>query len=988
MSQVGAGLFHAGDVSFLSTFATMPGSRPGSKGSKRDSRPNSRDRATPRDAEPDPDPEAPLPTHPLTLSFSFDMAEVTEPLPEPPGEGEEPPAEEEEKPPWQPLAGTYFSFTLPAEAGTTAEGEPVTFDLAHPLSGEGAPEASSAELVVSEALIRWLVVEAQGHLPLVLRRRGVDGAEDADVCPLPMDLGPLIFRKDGKDSASARFRAAGAPSSAAEELAPLPVEAAELATSVAVTVASDVPLLTPELLYALNPLSVTLVRADGLPSAYSGTPYRRPYEELSERCAPVTVNWSLLGTEYTSSPQPHGESLLYRERKLLLAGSRVIEPAELARQLREKGLRLELHDRDPLPPPEPPPPEPTEGEEGAEPPAPAEPEAEGEEGEEGAEVVEEEPDSSQHPPFGVTTKSLAELIPRRSTDAAPLYQPRGIPVRAQRRLMLELDVQPCERPKKRPEPEEAAAEYYAGAYVEHGTTVSVTLELAAPLRAERKPKPRAELQRIVTMIRYTDTPMMHALLGVAKAANDAIGMNSASKWEEYKEAAREDLDLITGMQLVDGETRLFFFEGLAATDDNAMGRLGKILERQVPNSSTAFTLMNTQITFPERLYNTFEMPMKLIKIRAPLPALLIRPDIYQYLRVSEGCRDALLCLGSLLGSQTLRLAFKATAFPNWEHMLQLEKKFGGVQLVADREGVTNDDDEDDAYDLATGAPAAAGGRAHRHRAAPRKDQTDSENELWYRSLKERAEQEPVNWLAKNIADLPRPPTPQPLPAWYLDAIPKITGPVYMYSGQRLNQTDVQKEALRLAIEKLHREQGVQRTYNRNFLWADSVGDREPRKPTREAIAAGTLKIDPHLTPWDLKQPIVANKDGTRSSYRILQPSDYRDAELNEPWDEIAVRNSRKPVERDTNPPPNATKHPKRWNPNPSPSGRRRRDRSRGLVHCRRARPCARARGHQMSRAQRGETRACVEHAKGDARMRPARARACTSAATSAARACT
>jgi len=63
---------------------------------------------------------------------------------------------------------------------------------------------------------------------------------------------------------------------------------------------------------------------------------------------------------------------------------------------------------------------------------------------------------------------------------------------------------------------------------------------------------------------------------------------------------------------------------------------------------------------------------------------------------------------------------------------------------------------------------------------------------------------------------------------------------------------------------------------------------------------------------------------TRSSFRMLQPSDYRDAELNEAWDEVAVRNSRKPVERDTNPntnpPSNATKHPRRWNPNPSPAG--------------------------------------------------------------------
>ena len=117
-----------------------------------------------------------------------------------------------------------------------------------------------------------------------------------------------------------------------------------------------------------------------------------------------------------------------------------------------------------------------------------------------------------------------------------------------------------ERPKAKPEPEEAAAEYHAGSYVESGTLVTVYVELASPLGAEGKPKPKAELQRIVTLIRYADTPVLHALLAVVKAANDAIGMGSASAWESYKESAREDLDLVTGVHLVDGECRLFFFE--------------------------------------------------------------------------------------------------------------------------------------------------------------------------------------------------------------------------------------------------------------------------------------------------------------------------------------------------------------------------------------------------------------------------------------------
>ena len=57
-------------------------------------------------------------------------------------------------------------------------------------------------------------------------------------------------------------------------------------------------------------------------------------------------------------------------------------------------------------------------------------------------------------------------------------------------------------------------------------------------------------------------------------------MNSASAWEAYKESKRDDLDLITGLQLVDSEVRLFILEGHAAAGTNGMAKLHALLERQ------------------------------------------------------------------------------------------------------------------------------------------------------------------------------------------------------------------------------------------------------------------------------------------------------------------------------------------------------------------------------------------------------------------------
>lgn len=45
--------------------------------------------------------------------------------------------------------------------------------------------------------------------------------------------------------------------------------------------------------------------------------------------------------------------------------------------------------------------------------------------------------------------------------------------------------------------------------------------------------------------------------------NTASGMASASAWDEYRDNTRDDLDLITGFQIVDSTTRLFVLEARA-----------------------------------------------------------------------------------------------------------------------------------------------------------------------------------------------------------------------------------------------------------------------------------------------------------------------------------------------------------------------------------------------------------------------------------------
>lgn len=84
-------------------------------------------------------------------------------------------------------------------------------------------------------------------------------------------------------------------------------------------------------------LSVSLVRADGLPSSYSGTPFLPPFKELASRCAGVWVKLCVGGEQFASSRVPHAASLRWNERWLLLAGPAHVEKRALETSLREQG---------------------------------------------------------------------------------------------------------------------------------------------------------------------------------------------------------------------------------------------------------------------------------------------------------------------------------------------------------------------------------------------------------------------------------------------------------------------------------------------------------------------------------------------------------------------------------------------------------------------------------------------------------------------------
>lgn len=78
------------------------------------------------------------------------------------------------------------------------------------------------------------------------------------------------------------------------------------------------------------------------------------------------------------------------------------------------------------------------------------------------------------------------------------------------------------------------------------------------------------------------------------------------------EKANRKLDVITGFELIDSETRMYVFEGLS---NGAMKKILKYMPKLQPNSKELTILKNKTIKFQDRLYLDFEMRIQMIKLR-------------------------------------------------------------------------------------------------------------------------------------------------------------------------------------------------------------------------------------------------------------------------------------------------------------------------------------------------------------------------------------
>jgi hypothetical protein len=350
-----------------------------------------------------------------------------------------------------------------------------------------------------------------------------------------------------------------------------------------------------------------------------------------------------------------------------------------------------------------------------------------------------------------------------------------------------------------------------GAYVSTGASLSIHVALQSPIEvASAEPteglttqvdseNPASEpatglrFSRMVVIIPYKDNVTLGEVTSAMAAVNlqalPGVPIRSYQLTETEKAACESGaLDVITGTQIIDSQFRMIIVEGLA---DGGMAYLHAQLERKGPNDAQGYRMFcNAALRFARRLYTAFEIDLKRIKLRYPLPLLMTTPDIYMRSKVSGNCHQALARLADVRKVQRLVDAKHLDLFPTAQMLLEVESKYGESITLEDIHGtgggkasVSSKAEPNTAGDQVPPKDGEHAAGSSRRRASRLKAPTDSTNASFEQSRRSRAEKNFLLERKKHAELLQAQHAEKKQIAEMLED--KAQGPLYLYSGQKL-----------------------------------------------------------------------------------------------------------------------------------------------------------------------------------------------------------
>lgn len=294
--------------------------------------------------------------------------------------------------------------------------------------------------------------------------------------------------------------------------------------------------------------------------------------------------------------------------------------------------------------------------------------------------------------------------------------------------------------------------------------------------------------------------------GIGERDSDNVRLLTTKQLNE-EERANRTLDIIGGFEFIDSDFRIIVLEGLGGKG-HSMDRFYKDNIRDKPNKKRLKLLYNPAIKFKNRLYHDFNVTIKKIKLRDTLTEIMSSPDIFLRSKVPAEIYDTLQKMAEMRKYDRLKYLKDYDLFPHADKLLQLERKYGDsisyqdlhgfVELTERQKQRQREEEERRIQEEEEAKRLAAMTETEKRKSiysTKLKAPTDSFNPNYDQSIKDRPEK---NHITKNV-----------------DAMNSLRGTkklrerievpdgveVFMYSGQKLNVYDFQKEKLRKKLSE-------------------------------------------------------------------------------------------------------------------------------------------------------------------------------------------
>ena len=252
------------------------------------------------------------------------------------------------------------------------------------------------------------------------------------------------------------------------------------------------------------------------------------------------------------------------------------------------------------------------------------------------------------------------------------------------------------------------------------------------------PEKPLNLERFIYVTNYLDSNFMQNLKQLFEEINQTA-FNLKSVKEIYTKGLTEEerdnneIDYISGFQLIDKNMRITILEGITG---KAMKKIKEAIPKTQMNNKNYMVFADSGVLFNKRLYSKFDLSLKYIKLRETLSTILQTFDIYTKANKYRQIYDAFLNFGSILKAQTLKEIAQANLFPDAESLLLLERKYADILNDEDMTGIHKEKKKKKRIKLDSLTKTSTSGFSGRSSSNKKTKRSDSLNESGLNSLME------------------------------------------------------------------------------------------------------------------------------------------------------------------------------------------------------------------------------------------------------------